>query len=69
MPVHTVSKIPSKFKGRKARKKVHPDALTTTESYRKIALRPLIVSDATRSGTGAGPVLPNVPELANKPNR
>lgn len=69
MPVHTVSKMPSKFKGRKARKEAHAHELATTKSHGEIAGQPFVVFGATRTGMGARQVLPNVLDLATKPKR
>lgn len=69
MPVHTVSKMPSKFKGRKARKEAYAADLVTTKNRSEIAGQPFIAFGATRTGMGTGPVLPNVLDLAIKPRR
>lgn len=67
MTVHTVSNMPSKFKGRKALRAAHADKLATARSHSEVAGQPFVFFGATRPGMGAGPVLPNVLDLANKP--
>ena len=67
MPVHTVSKMPSKFKGRKARKEARADELAATKSHSEIATLPFVVLGATRAGMGAGAALSNVLNLVGKP--
>lgn len=67
MPVHTVCKMPSKFKGRKARRTVNADDRAATRSHSEFAGQSFVTFGTTRAGMGAGPVLPYLLDLVIKP--
>jgi hypothetical protein len=67
MAVHTISKMPNKFKGRKARREASVDQLVATKDPSRIAGGDFNILGFERTATGAEPSLSDVSDLAGKP--